>query len=141
MTDSKRKKYNMKGKWKSRGLNMDHFETIYQRYINSTNCEICNKPYKSTRDRCMDHCHKTGEFRNIVCQKCNNNKFDRKPSGKVNELYIYERHRTRKNKDGSIHEYKVYMVRIKRDGNIVFNKERMKLEDAIKIRDEYIKNN
>ena len=68
-----RKKSQTKAKWKSRGLNMENFEYIYQRYLDTSicdNCEIeldqCNRSRK-----CMDHSHDTGDFRNILCHCCN----------------------------------------------------------------------
>ena len=67
-----------KSNWKRQGLILsckEEFDEIYNRYINSTNCEKCNKKYKSNRDRQMDHSHtihdKYGYFRNILCQSCN----------------------------------------------------------------------
>ena len=66
-----------KSKWKSRGLVMDNFEEIFDRYMKTTNCDRCNielttgdTPAKMTT-RCMDHHHKTGLFRNILCFNCN----------------------------------------------------------------------
>ena len=65
-------------KWKYRGLNeTDEFiEEIYNRYIVASHCELCNKEFKTTPDRHMDHCHETGKFRNIVCTSCNLRKHD-----------------------------------------------------------------
>ena len=44
-------------------------------YINTTNCEECNIELIEGRygnnKKCLDHCHKTGEFRNVLCQTCN----------------------------------------------------------------------
>ena len=64
--------------WRRQGLILsseEEFEEIYDRYINSTNCEKCGKEYKSTRDKHMDHAHtihdKYGYFRNILCRSCN----------------------------------------------------------------------
>lgn len=65
-----------KSKWKHRGLNMDNFEEIYNRYIYATHCELCNKEFISCKHRVMDHCHTTGNFRNIVCHSCNQLKSD-----------------------------------------------------------------
>ena len=67
-------KYN----WKKLGLNMDNFEEIYYKYIIATHCQLCNKQFTKTIDRQMEHCHATGQFRNIVCNNCNSRKEDRK---------------------------------------------------------------
>ena len=69
-------KANIKGNWKAGGLNMKHFEIIYLLYKSTTECDICKcelgdgKPMKSNT-KCMDHCHYTGNFRNILCNSCN----------------------------------------------------------------------
>jgi hypothetical protein len=64
--------------WKSKGLIAGEHETqiIYTRYVNAEFCEICNKEFLTLRDRCMEHDHKTGKFRNICCHKCNTLKND-----------------------------------------------------------------
>ena len=67
-----------KSDWKKRGLIMDNFEEIYDKYIRATHCELCNKQFTKTRDRQMEHNHETGEFRNIVCNRCNTLKADKK---------------------------------------------------------------
>lgn len=66
--------------WKRKGLKCDllELEIIYYRYINAENCELCNKEFLTTRDRHMEHSHKTGYFRNIVCNRCNHLKSDLK---------------------------------------------------------------
>ena len=67
----KGKKSNTISKWKQSGLIADNIDELYDRYINSTNCELCGNEYKNTKDRCLDHDHNTGLFRNVVCQSCN----------------------------------------------------------------------
>tara|TARA_R100000734_G_C3254194_1_gene54805 strand:- start:174 stop:554 length:381 start_codon:yes stop_codon:yes gene_type:complete len=57
--------------WKGQGLICDDYDKVYERYINSNHCECCGKEYKNQRDKHMDHCHKTGKFRNILCRNCN----------------------------------------------------------------------
>ena len=73
-------KIRTKATWNFRGLLMDNFEEIYQKYIHATNCDLCGKEFTKSIDRQMDHDHKTGEFRNIVCCRCNLLKSDRKQS-------------------------------------------------------------
>lgn len=79
--------------WKRCGLIGDYKE-IHKRYINTTHCDLCNVFLvgKGINRKCMDHNHTTGEFRNIVCHKCNCNKSDKKKpknniSGYKNILY------------------------------------------------------
>ena len=70
--------------WKYQGLIGD-YEEIYERYINTTNCELCNAILegKGGNKKCMEHNHQNGQFRNIVCHSCNIKKSDRKKS-KIN---------------------------------------------------------
>jgi len=62
--------------WARQGLNLYNFEEIYNKYIYATHCQLCNKQFATQRERYMEHCHKTGEFRNIVCNSCNQKKTD-----------------------------------------------------------------
>ena len=76
----KRKEYNqsekrIKGtrinKWKSRGIIDEDLSAVYDYYIEQTHCNICLKEYKNSKDRHLDHDHKTGEIRYICCNTCN----------------------------------------------------------------------
>tara|TARA_R110002020_G_scaffold456775_1_gene673432 strand:- start:139 stop:450 length:312 start_codon:yes stop_codon:yes gene_type:complete len=59
--------------WIKRGVKTKNLKDIYhKKYIPATHCEACNKEFINTRDRCLDHDHTTGKFRQIICQKCNN---------------------------------------------------------------------
>mgnify|MGYP003643870778 CR=1 FL=1 len=72
------------GRWKRRGLTWatdDEIEGIYTLYLGSTNCETCNKEYKNSKDKHMDHCHVTNKFRNILCASCNLKIKDNNTSG------------------------------------------------------------
>ena len=70
------KKAHRIARWKHRGIICENFDNLYDYYINCKNCEQCNveltfdKRRKSTT-RCLDHCHETGEFRNVLCHCCN----------------------------------------------------------------------
>ena len=57
--------------WKYKGIINENLEEIYETYINTMNCGHCGKVFEKLRDRCMDHCHETGLFRKIVCNRCN----------------------------------------------------------------------
>ncbi len=57
--------------WKRRGIIGDlHF--LYDKYINTNNCEKCNLLFIDTKNKCLDHNHITGEFRFVLCRNCNN---------------------------------------------------------------------
>tara|TARA_R110000787_G_scaffold1144_2_gene4096 strand:+ start:165 stop:650 length:486 start_codon:yes stop_codon:yes gene_type:complete len=62
--------------WKIRGLICDDYNELYEKYINTTNCELCDVELTTDRHntkttRCLDHDHYTGLFRNVVCHTCN----------------------------------------------------------------------
>ena len=57
--------------WKLYGLIYDDYDELYEIYIKTMKCQHCNKEFKNSYDRCMDHDHNTGLFRKIVCRGCN----------------------------------------------------------------------
>jgi len=79
---TKRHKAETKNRWKQQELSFtpEEFEILYYRYIYLTHCELplCNKEFKDSKDRHMDHNHKTGEFRNFICSTCNKRRYDNK---------------------------------------------------------------
>ena len=46
----------------------------YQRILNKQGncCGICKEPLKKSRNWGVDHCHKTGKVRGVLCFQCNN---------------------------------------------------------------------
>jgi len=72
----KGKKVNTISHWKRRGVIDKNFDELYEKYINTKNCELCdveltNEINRNSNTRCLDHDHKTGLFRNILCHSCN----------------------------------------------------------------------
>jgi len=66
--------------WRESGLIVNDIDALYDKYVNTTNCELCNVKLcsgnKEPNRKCMDHCHITGNFRNVVCNSCNMRKLD-----------------------------------------------------------------
>ena len=74
-TPKGRKAYTKKN-WKKRGFNMDTFYYVYPIFLNATHCERCSVEFQegnNANQKCMDHCHATGMFRNVICRNCNIN--------------------------------------------------------------------
>ena len=64
-------KYQTIRNWKLSGLIYADCNELYEIYIKTMKCQHCNKEFKNSQDRCMDHDHNTGLFRKIVCRRCN----------------------------------------------------------------------
>ena len=66
--------------WRESGLIVNDIDALYEKYLNTTNCELCNVTLctgsKASNRKCMDHCHITGNFRNVVCNTWNMRKLD-----------------------------------------------------------------
>ena len=59
--------------WKRYGMKCEDWESLYEIYIYTWNCEYCGNPFKNTQDRNLDHNHETGEIRGVLCRECNFN--------------------------------------------------------------------
>ena len=135
----KRHKSDTKSQWKKRGLicTDEEFETIYERYIYCSNCELCEKQFSTSRNRHMEHCHETGEFRNICCTQCNLRKRDNKISKNNTSGYKYIHKGLEPNaKKGYYWVFKVWI-----NGKTKFIKKSIDLEKLIQFRDEWFKEN
>jgi len=56
--------------WRNRGLK-DNFEDVYKIYMEAKECLICDKQFNNEILKCMNHCHETGYFLNVLCRDCN----------------------------------------------------------------------
>ena len=70
-TDPRRLKSSRINNWKRRGVEGD-FEMLYDKYMNTEKCEVCQNNFTSSKDKCLDHDHETKVFRFILCRDCNN---------------------------------------------------------------------
>ena len=76
-------KYYITYRWVIQGLKTDFMEAVYCKYMNSKGCDKCGHDF-SYYKKCMDHCHKTAAFRNILCHACNSNDNCKNTSGVPN---------------------------------------------------------
>ena len=84
----KGKKFFTINNWKRRGIICDDYDKIYEEYINTTECKLCNMTFKDSTDRCLDHDHETGLIRNIICRPCNTRDYKiKQPSLKEKREY------------------------------------------------------
>ena len=62
--------------WKRYGLICDNYDALYEHYLKTAYCDACKVQLTTDKEntattKCMDHCHETGLFRNILCVSCN----------------------------------------------------------------------
>lgn len=133
----KHHKSRTKTQWKRRGMifTSEEFEEIYEKYIYATNCELCDVLFPNTRNRHLDHDHETGKIRNIVCCKCNLRKRDNKSwkennTGEKNICKV---------KDKRYKQGYSFQIKIMRNGKDIIHKGRKTLEEAIELRDTFIR--
>lgn len=46
-------------------------ELIPRTFEKADHCPICLKPFRQSRPKCVDHDHRTGQVRGVLCQWCN----------------------------------------------------------------------
>jgi len=127
--------------WKYQGMIFDGlFDEIYDIYIHSKKCDICECPFQSSKDRNLEHDHGNNEdfnIRGIVCSKCNLTKKDNKlrKDNKTGYKFIAKKN-SKRYKQGFY-----YRVRIVRNYETILLYETKDLEKAIAVRNFYLKEN
>tara|TARA_R110001592_G_C12636229_1_gene699746 strand:- start:15 stop:440 length:426 start_codon:yes stop_codon:yes gene_type:complete len=94
----KGKKVTRTNDWKRSGIIIENIDDFYEIFVKTWECESCKVQMTegkmgNTR-RCLDHCHNTGQIRNIICHKCNQLRgvFDNKRT-KLHTKVLLELHR------------------------------------------------
>ena len=81
-------------RWKDAGIITDDWDKLFERYMNTTHCEICSCKLITGNfggnKKAIDHDHNTGIVRNICCHSCNMSrkiKYKNNTSGHKNIRY------------------------------------------------------
>jgi hypothetical protein len=103
-----------KKQWKEQKMifTETEFEYWYNKIIYATHCSLdkCRKPFITSKDRQLDHNHKTGEIRNIICSKCNHLREDNKLfCTNTSGFKCIHKHICKNCKQGFIWRFKVYI--------------------------------
>lgn len=67
----KRKKSQRIRQWKKYGVVCEDWDKLYDIYINTKTCDICDVEFVEGIKKCLDHDHEEGYFRGILCNECN----------------------------------------------------------------------
>lgn len=54
---------------KTYGLTLDDYEALVLKF--GGKCGICQTLFRCSKDQNIDHCHKTGKVRGLLCRSCN----------------------------------------------------------------------
>ncbi len=68
------KKQHKISRWKHQGIITNDWNNVHEIYMNTTNCDYCNKEFKNSLDRNLDHDHNINDsnnIRGILCRVCN----------------------------------------------------------------------
>ena len=69
-----------KASWKYQGIISNDWDKTYDYYINCNYCEYCDKKFKDSIERQLDHDHNINDdvnIRGVLCRDCNlNDVFD-----------------------------------------------------------------
>lgn len=57
--------------WKRIGVIYEDYEELYENYLYFPYCMTCEKEFKNTLDKHLDHDHKNGRVLGFLCRSCN----------------------------------------------------------------------
>jgi hypothetical protein len=124
-----------KHNWKKSGvllpLLFETYDELYNYFLSVDNCEECGISFTECR-KCLDHCHNTGLFRNVLCNSCNRIRAICNKNNHIQLKYISKLNVT---KDGKTVE--VYRVQFVRKGMKYFHQvlcSKVTLDEIIKHR-------
>ena len=124
----------MKNKWKYRGVKWDDFDELWNIYITTKNCDLCNVEFNVENKKCLDHDHNTGYTRNILCGGCNSTR-----EGKTKQKYIsIKKQKSKSNPNEFYYSYRIYIPKL--NFHKLLSLKNYTIEDAISIRDEMLLN-
>lgn len=130
--ESKYHKTNTICRWRLNGVIYDDFDELYYTYIRTLKCSHCNKEFKNSLDRNLDHDHITGLFRAIICRTCNNHdSYINYPNGYARK--IYKERNKEKIKENSKQYYITNKEKIKKNVNEYTKKNKEKQKEYQKV--------
>ena len=134
-------------KWKTRGLNHtnDEIKDILKIFHECKHCKNCDKLLTYNNDssqKCMDHDHKTGKFRQVLCRGCNIH-FDREPDRKPRKRMTDEQRLINRKNTGRKYDMKRRETTERKEYTNNYNKEykiknQEKLNEYAKYKHKYI---
>jgi len=57
--------------WKQKGMICEDWDSLYEIYYYTWNCDYCNCEIDKSYNKHLDHDHNTGQIRAILCNSCN----------------------------------------------------------------------